>query len=152
MTTVFPRLWPSTENDQTPTAAPQTPCNMTNTTCPGNAIPDITNLPVPQDINVFVTTGTNASYPPMEACCQLNAPNAIHAIDECWIWCEIPTTYFNGTDKDGARSKMSACLRLGNTARSGTGFQMNTAARPGIGSLKEIGLWALVLSGFVYIL
>ncbi|KAK4121219.1 hypothetical protein N657DRAFT_665529 [Parathielavia appendiculata] len=33
-----------------------------DTTCPGNAIPEVINLPIPQNISVFVTTGTNASY------------------------------------------------------------------------------------------
>lgn len=125
-----------------------------DTTCPGNAIPEVINLPIPQNINVFVTTGTNASYQPMEVCCQ---PNVVQVADKCWLWCEVPRSYFNGTDGNGAGHRISSCVaRMGrelNDPRQSSTFQMNTAAaRPGMGSLKEIGLWVLALSGFVYML
>jgi hypothetical protein len=124
-----------------------------NTTCPGDAIPDLVNLPIPHDINAVVTIGNDTSYPPMQACC---APNQVQVVKQCWLWCEIPTSYFNGTDRDGAAERMSSCLQLAgwniSDARSRS-FQMNTAAgRVGTRSVKWIGIWVLALSGLMYLL
>ena len=127
--------------------------NMANTTCPpATSIPDIQNLPIPGDINVMATPGNDTSYPPMEICCE---PNIVQIVDRCYLWCEIPERYFNGTDKDGAQRATSSCLgaNRGNTSDlSIVGWQMNAAGRPGMGSAKQIGLWVLALSGLIYVL
>jgi hypothetical protein len=127
---------------------------MANTTCPNDAIPDIINLPVPQNINVFVTPGTDPSYLPMQVCCE---PSQVQVANSCWLWCEIPRSYFNGTDPNGAAEKMSSCFgvigRNISDFRRSSSHQMNTAAgRVGMCSAKEIGLWVLALSGLVYML
>ncbi|KAK4100090.1 hypothetical protein N658DRAFT_497562 [Parathielavia hyrcaniae] len=128
---------------------------MENTTCTGTAMPDIHNLPVPQDINVMVTSNVNltASRMGMEACCQ---PNTVNAIDDCYLWCEIPASFLNGTNKDGAANQMQTCVSLNSTGkgRGITGFQLNgsAAARPGMGSVKGIAFWVLALSGLMYVL
>ncbi|KAK4149664.1 hypothetical protein C8A00DRAFT_37751 [Chaetomidium leptoderma] len=125
--------------------------NVANATCPTTSMPDIQTLPIPQDINVVVTPGNDTSYRPMETCCE---PNLVQIVDRCYLWCEIPERYFNGTNKDGAWSATSSCLRLHPDAggRRIIGAQLNTAARPGMGSAKQIGFWVLALSGLIYLL
>ena len=126
----------------------------TNATCPGNAsIPSIESLPVPQDINVMVIPGSNASYPPMRACCQ---PNKVAVVNDCWLWCEVPKSYF---ERDASQQQVqdatSGCLRA--YGRNGTapeiiGWQFNTGARAGMWTVKELGVLVLALSGLTYIL
>jgi len=127
--------------------------NTSNAVCrPYTEIPDFVNLPIPQNINVVATPGNDTSYPPMKACCE---PNRVQIVDGCYLWCEMPKRYFNGTDKDSARSSFSSCLvfQQGNTTdRRITGYQLNAATRPGLGSAKQVGLWALALSGLIYVL
>lgn len=131
--------------------------NTPNAGCPPSSeMPGFINLPIPQNINVVATPGNDTSYPPMKACCE---PNRVQIVDGCYLWCEIPKRYFNGTDKDGARSTLGSCLMShklrGNNTRSElriTGYQFNAAARSGMGSAKQLGLWVLALSGLIYVL
>ena len=90
----------------------------------------------------------------MRLCC---APNRVQIVDGCYLWCEIPKAYFNNTDKNGAMSGFAACLTVqkritNNTELKITGYQFNAAARPGMGSATQIGLWVLALSGLIYAL
>jgi hypothetical protein len=116
-------------------------------------LPDLNTLPIPQNINVVSTPGNDTAYPPMAACC---APNLVQIVDRCYLWCEIPESYLNGTDKDGAAAAFSTCLRLRKVDGDGlriTGYQFNTAAaRLGMGSARQIGVWVLALSGLIYVL
>lgn len=101
----------------------------------------------------MVTPGNDTSYRPMEICCE---PSRVQIVDGCYLWCELPERYFNGTDKEGARTSSSSCMNL-NTRESGDrrieGWQMNGAgARLTVGSAKQIGLWVLALSGLVYVM
>lgn len=115
-------------------------------------MPAIEALPIPQDINVIALPGTNTSDPAMVTCC---APNRVQIVDGCYLWCEIPASYFNGTDDEGAQQGTSSCLRVNgrnyNESRI-TGWQFNAAARAGTGSAKQLGLWMLALSGLIYVL
>ncbi len=128
-----------------------------NITCrPYSEMPDISTLPIPQNINVVSTPGSNTSYPPMERCC---APSLVQIVDRCYLWCEIPKRYFNGTDKRGAIDAISTCMSLQRNwtdkeEHGGriTGFQMNAAGRVGVGSVRRIGVWVLALSGLVNVL
>jgi hypothetical protein len=127
---------------------------MASLSCNDAAVPDIKSLPIPQNINVVVAPGSNASFPPMVSCCQ---PNPVHVVDNCTLWCEIPKSYFdNKASQDDVGSKLSSCLR-GNAANSTwpkiTGLQFNAGARPG-GSwtVKEAGILVLAVSGLVYLM
>jgi hypothetical protein len=128
--------------------------STTTSTCgPVSEMPGIDSLPIPQNINVVSTPGNDTAYPPMASCC---APNRVQIVDGCYLWCEIPKSYFNGTDNDGAGSAFSTCLRLrrgDDDAVRITGYQFSAAAaRPGVGSAKQIGVWVLALSGLIYVL
>jgi hypothetical protein len=129
-----------------------------NATCPGgNAIPAISSLPVPQDINVMVRPGSNASNHAMGMCC---APNPVHVTSGCpYLWCEVPRRYFNGSaSHDAVAGQMSDCLIANSADDPTTGdpraasWQFNTGARPGTATAKQLGLWALLVSGFMYLL
>ncbi|KAK4033073.1 hypothetical protein C8A01DRAFT_50265 [Parachaetomium inaequale] len=125
---------------------------MANTTCPSASIPAIESLPVPQNINLMIIPGTDTAARPMVPCC---APNPVQLVNDCWLWCEIPASYFNGTDKEGARQASSACLETNGRNLTGsriTAWQFNAAGRVGTGSVREIGLWVLAVSGLVYML
>jgi hypothetical protein len=113
-------------------------------------MPAIESLPIPQNINAIVLPGTNTSDPAMVTCC---APNRVQIVDGCYLWCEIPASYLDGTDDAGARSATSSCLEEhGRNYKESriTGWQFNAGTRAGAGSAKQLGLWALALSGVVY--
>jgi hypothetical protein len=113
-------------------------------------MPAIESLPIPQNINAIVLPGTNTSDPAMVTCC---APNRVQIVDGCYLWCEIPASYFVGSDDAGARSATSSCLEEhGRNYKESriTGWQFNAGTRAGAGSAKQLGLWALALSGVVY--
>ena len=128
----------------------------TNTTCPSedSAIPDIHNLPIPQNINVMVNAGSNISDHAMQVCC---APNPVHVTEGCpYLWCEVPQQYFhNGSARhDDVISSMSACLGDAGRGNStggesrGTSWQFNSGSRPGTATAKQVGVWVLLVSAF----
>jgi hypothetical protein len=87
----------------------------------------------------------------MVACCE---PSRVQIVDGCWLWCELPASYFNGSaSHEIVESATSACLRANgrnHTESKITGYQFNAAGRVGVGSAKGIGLWVLALSGLIY--
>lgn len=124
------------------------------TTCPSAAVPDISSLPVPHDINLMIVPGTNTQDPAMTVCCE---PNPVQTIDGCWLWCELPASYWvNGTTpNDAVQQASGSCLRVNGrnfTESRITGWQFNAAGRVGAGSVRAVGLWVLALSGLVYVL
>ncbi|KAK3900372.1 hypothetical protein C8A05DRAFT_36000 [Staphylotrichum tortipilum] len=125
---------------------------------PPTSIPDFSNLPIPNTINVVATPGNDTSYPPMVTCC---APSRVQIVDGCYLWCEIPARYY-GKDgkgsKDDARSDVSSCLRSsrrgngsGEEEHGGriVGFQMNGAGRTA-GGVRGVGVWVLAVMGLVW--
>lgn len=131
---------------------------MANSSCPlGNsALPSIVTLPIPQNINVMVRMGTSTSNLAMSTCC---APSRVQIVDGCYLWCEVPRRYFNGSSsRDDVMFEMAACITATNTGRNITndsvitGWQFNTGARAGTGTAKGIGLWVLLVSGFLHVL
>lgn len=124
--------------------------------CPaGNSgIPAIESMPIPQNINVMVRAGTNTSNHAMTTCC---APNRVQIVDGCYLWCEVPRHYFNtSAGRDGVSGAMRQCIRAANRGRNNTdesvitGWQFNAAGRTaGAGMVKQMGLWALLVSGLV---
>ncbi len=123
-----------------------------NATCPGgdSAIPDAFALPIPQNINVMVRTGSNVSNHAMEVCC---APNRVQVTTGCpYLWCELPRRYFNeSSDPASVGSKVSACLgtNFADGDSRGTVFQFNAGARAGTATTKQMGLWVLFVSGLI---
>ncbi|KAG7285286.1 hypothetical protein NEMBOFW57_009908 [Staphylotrichum longicolle] len=121
---------------------------MANSSCPGgnSALPSIVTLPIPQNINVMVRTGTNTSNLAMSTCC---APSRVQIVDGCYLWCEVPRRYFNGSsNRDNVMFEMGACIRATNSGSNITndsvitGWQFNAGARAGpAGMAKQIGLW-----------
>lgn len=88
-----------------PPAPPQKKLQMpTNATSPssgeGSAI--AANLPVPDNVTYSIIPGTNASAPWMVNCC---APNPMHIVHTCWLWCEITSDMasFNISDPEQAQ-------------------------------------------------
>lgn len=128
---------------------------MANATCPGDtSIPSIESLPIPQDINVMVVPGSNTSYPPMTTCCQ---PNKVEVVNDCWLWCQIPQSYFDhdGASQQDVQDATSSCLRVNGQNATGpkiTGWQFNASARAGMWTVKEMGVLVLALSGLTYVL
>jgi hypothetical protein len=123
-------------------------------TCPNPAIPAIESLPIPQDINLMIIPGTNKQDPAMTLCCE---PNPVQIVNDCWLWCEIPASYWvNGTaSNDAVQQATGACLRTNGrnlTESRITGWQFNAGGRVGAGSVRSVGLWVLALSGLVYVL
>lgn len=126
---------------------------MANTSCSDTAIPDIMSLPIPQNINVMVVPGSNASFPPMVTCCQ---PNPVQVVNNCSLWCELPKSYFEkGASHQDVQDQTSNCLRVNggnNTRPKITGWQFNAGARTGSWTVKEAGILVLALSGLVYLI
>ncbi|OIW25431.1 hypothetical protein CONLIGDRAFT_93329 [Coniochaeta ligniaria NRRL 30616] len=131
--------------------------NMTNTTCPDAALPDLSSLPIPQNINVMAVPGSDISYFPMQACCQ---PNRVQVVNNCTLWCEVPPTFFNnGRSHQEVQDSTSNCLRVNGLNSTGPkiiGWQFNgppnAGARTGMWTVKEIGVFVLAFSGLVYVL
>ncbi len=131
---------PTTTTTSTATAASTCPASPTS-------MPDFSTLPIPQNVNVFGTPGNDTSaYPPMTACC---APNPVQIVDGCYLWCELPAQYFNGTSgKQGAEDAFKACLAENKGTEEGeriSGFQMNSAGR--MGGLKGWTVGMVLLLG-----
>ncbi|KAB5586294.1 hypothetical protein GE09DRAFT_1049259 [Coniochaeta sp. 2T2.1] len=126
---------------------------MANTSCPDDALPDVKSLPIPQNINVMVAPGSDASFPPMVTCCQ---PNPVQVVDHCTLWCELPKSYFDkGESRGDVDNKAASCLRLhgGNTTWPKiSGFQLNAGGRTGSWTVKQASIMALALSGLVYLM
>lgn len=109
--------------------------------CPSGAAPS--NLPIPTNINYVVVPGQTGNYPGMVQCCQ---PNAVKIIDNCWVWCEIPSTMVaKGKTIDGINSAFSQCLgqnSLGSTQhyefRTHYGGALSAAAGPN----RAVVVWA----------
>ncbi|EAQ85037.1 predicted protein [Chaetomium globosum CBS 148.51] len=105
------------------------------TTCPSVAIPDLSTLAVPHDINLMVIPGTSTEDSTMNLCCE---PSPVHVIDRCWVWCELPASYWvNGTQSNDAvqqacRRRRPAC---GPTAATSLGFPL-----PAGSSMRRAGL------------
>ncbi|KAB5582836.1 hypothetical protein GE09DRAFT_1211457 [Coniochaeta sp. 2T2.1] len=127
----------------------------TNTFCPTDRIPDIVSLPVPQNINLIIVPGSDATYPSMVSCCQ---PNKVEIVTRCWLWCEIPKSVFNGTDEKGAQYLTKICLKnhgreSNDLAGSITGWQFNAGIRAGTaGTMKQMDVWMLSISGWIYLM
>ncbi len=131
---------------------------MATATYPGDnsAIPAIESLPIPQNINVMVPTGTNTSNYAMTTCC---APSRVQIVDGCYLWCEVPRRYFNNSaSHNDVTSSMLACIRAANRGKdtSGesviTGWQFNAGGKIGAGTVRQVGVWVLLVSALMYIL
>ncbi|KAK4154933.1 hypothetical protein C8A00DRAFT_13994, partial [Chaetomidium leptoderma] len=67
----------------------------------------------PYDTNLMIIPGTSTSDPAMVTCC---APNRVEKVDDCWLWCELPQSYFNNTGSS-ASHQWRAASGLGLPAR-----------------------------------
>ncbi|WYZ37664.1 hypothetical protein EsH8_II_001170 [Colletotrichum jinshuiense] len=86
----------------------------TNTSCPTSSVPE--NLSIPQNITYAVIPGQNASDSWMSSCCH---PNPVQLVQDCWEWCEIPTSITNGTASEMITDAFGNCLRI--NGRNSTG-------------------------------
>ena len=91
----------------------------------------------------------------MSRCC---APSRVQIVDGCYLWCEVPQRYFDGsTDESGVTYSFLACIRTANIGRNATdesimtGWQYNTGARAAgtMATAKQMGLWLLLVSGLM---
>ncbi|KAG7290010.1 hypothetical protein NEMBOFW57_000002 [Staphylotrichum longicolle] len=126
--------------------------NNTFTRIQAALMPALGTLPIPHDINAVAVHGNDTSFRPMAFCCE---PKPVQVVAGCYLWCEMSSKYSNGVDKGAAVDAFNLCLRrtIGNSSELGViGLQLKSAARPGIGSAKQVGLWVLALSGLIYAL
>ncbi|KAK1689400.1 hypothetical protein BDP55DRAFT_712528 [Colletotrichum godetiae] len=120
---------------------------MSNATCLNrSSLPELSTLPIPQNITFVATPGRNASDAPMVACC---APNPVQLADGCYEWCELPGTY---DAKKNALAMFGGCLsangRNYSTDANILGLHVaNGAARPGVTTVG-LGMFVLVASMF----
>lgn len=114
---------------------------MSNVTCPpGNTLPEIASLPIPQNIPVIVIPGSNASDVSMVNCCY---PEPVAVADSCYEWCEVP--------KNTSVMEFGNCLRINgktNNQSSIVGFQSDAPPAPSA-TIMKLGLWTLLVSGLV---
>ncbi|KAK3905791.1 hypothetical protein C8A05DRAFT_12426 [Staphylotrichum tortipilum] len=125
-----------------------------NFTCPlgPSALPALSTLPIPQNINVVVRPGVGTSREAMAACC---APSPVAVASGCYLWCEIPARYFNNSaNHDTVSQHVTACIRAENKGEggtvepSGTGVQFSAAGR--MGGVRGVGMWVLLVSGLAW--
>ncbi|KAK1623542.1 hypothetical protein BDP81DRAFT_399237 [Colletotrichum phormii] len=111
------------------------------------SLPELSTLPIPQNITFVATPGRNTSDAPMVACC---APNPVQLAGGCYEWCELPGTY---DAKKNALSTFGGCLSANGKNSSTDAYIVglhvaNGAARPGVTTVG-LGMFVLVVSLFV---
>lgn len=119
---------------------------MTTSFCtPDTVIPSFENLPIPKNLSVYARPGTSTSLPALKTCC---APNAVQLAESCYLWCQIPDSYFNASkSKEDIMDKFDDCLYnngIGHN-RSISGYRIvSDAARP-MPTLQTICVLSLLL-------
>lgn len=115
--------------------------------CPPNTeLPDIGNLPIPKDLNVYVQPGTNVSVPGLVTCC---SPNKVQLANTCYVWCQIPDTFFNGTKSSSTLTDgFDKCLFDNNAARnrSISGYRIASGATKAVPSIQALCIILLVVA------
>ncbi|CAK7246293.1 MAG: hypothetical protein STHCBS139747_007920 [Sporothrix thermara] len=113
-------------------------------TCPpGNQLPSVENLPIPQNVSFAVIPGSNTSDSAMVACC---APNPVHIAEGCYEWCEAPP---NNPDAMSFGPCLVANHRDLNKS-SILGFHAVGAAQgraSPVLTVAGLSMWVLVVSG-----
>ncbi|KAK3905730.1 hypothetical protein C8A05DRAFT_12486 [Staphylotrichum tortipilum] len=116
--------------------------------CDKSSSPLLSSLPIPQNINVVSTPGNDTSWPGMVVCC---TPNPVQIVNGCYLWCEVPARYFNGTSSRDAESDVMSCvMRNANDEDGGRILGVAFNAAPRVGAVKWMGVWGLVVSGVVF--
>lgn len=115
--------------------------------CNYNLMPEFHSLYIPKDLKVFVLPGENVTATPMQQCC---SPNPVQQAWGCYLWCEYPEQYINGTKApvEIAETFYTCLKREGLNYTSIYGSQ-SAAQRPVVGSSLQIGLLALSLINFL---
>ena len=73
----------------------------------------------------MIRTGTNTSNDATTTCC---APSRVQIVDGCYLWCEVPRRYFNGSASRGDVSgSMSLCVRAANRGKDTSGESVITS-------------------------
>lgn len=124
---------------------------MSTSTCPPpTETPNLVNLPIPRGVNVVVMTGSHASNPEMAVCCK---PNAVQLVNDCFLWCELPKSYLNGTSPEQGVDSFHTCLRIngGNdTVNRSIGWRLASGGEAVKGlSITQLGIWTLLTMAFV---
>ncbi|WYZ42637.1 hypothetical protein EsH8_VI_000336 [Colletotrichum jinshuiense] len=111
----------------------------------GDSLPELSNLPIPQNITFAVIPGRNTSDAAMVSCC---APNPVQLAEGCYEWCELPDTYKGG----GISSSFGSCLtanhrNLNSSRILGVHTANSAAGKPGV-TVTGLGMLALLASTF----
>jgi len=126
------------------------------TTPSGIELPEFAKLSnVPPNITMVYTSLTNTAQNEMVACC---APNRVHLEREagCYAWCEVPEIHMHNSSRDGIAAYFLDCLGSNGSRPRALGVHMATTSSAGstsaatdgmIVTLRELGLWILLVSG-----
>ncbi|KAH7038360.1 uncharacterized protein B0I36DRAFT_316045 [Microdochium trichocladiopsis] len=129
--------------------------NMTCDTGPttGQWSPDFVQLNIPPHLHAFTITAANeTAVQAMLECCSPNLPNLAQL---CYLWCEVPKEYYNGTiTKDtspgGVMDAFHRCLTDKGAKLGISGYQNAGVARSGP-TIMAVGLWGLMVSGLTLV-
>ena len=114
------------------------------------------SLAVPTNISAFVLPGTDPNDPALDECCD---GYPVSVVDSCYLWCQVPDDYVNGTlsRQNNATDVFKMCLNNYDCSnmtvstvavrwKAGEGGGNNGAARGG-GGVSAAGVVAAVLLG-----
>lgn len=115
--------------------------------------PEEIGLPVEawDKLNVFMTAAEGVSKAAVAECCY---PKILNVANDCVMWCEVPPKYLQEAKtgrKTPAVSAMSDCIRAksNGTMLSATMKSASAAADMTHGRKTVLGLWALLLAGYM---
>ena len=76
-----------------------------NTT--GGCIPatPLEQSPILRNVSYIAVMSQDALDPAITACC---APNPVSLVDNCYVWCQIPQSYLNGTSQSDSSETVIA--------------------------------------------
>lgn len=139
----------SAPQNQLAMASPSLSSNF-NSCPPANQLPEVgPNLPsIPLNITVGLVPARNDSHTPMVTCC---APNAVQLAQDCYYWCQLPTSSAVGI------KTWESCIRMSNSTQGSGGISILGSHLATSGSVraatgtKWTALFAVVICGLMFL-
>ncbi|XWX01834.1 hypothetical protein V2A60_009863 [Cordyceps javanica] len=102
-------------------------------------------------LNVFMTAAKDNSKEVVAECCY---PEVLNIANECIMWCAVPSKYLDEAKKGGKTPVLDAMTRCVRDESNGTSVpatlhQVSAAAGGNGGRKTALGLWALLVVGYV---
>lgn len=100
---------------------------MSNITCPPDGqLPSFHSLPIPSNVNAILLSGKNVSDTVIDTCC---SPSSVNLVNWCYLWCEAPAQYLNGSGQDDSAvtTAFSNCLSRNGEPKTIVAFQRSSA-------------------------